>query len=83
MTTFNRSQAGAAIEIIKHGASDLMRSKGKILSIKKTYRFNVKNPALRDLWINFIEGADYCLGHQESYKAMHNLRKQFLNQFAI
>ena len=83
MITLNRSQAGAAIQIVKHGASDLMRSKGEILSIKKTYRFIVKNAALRDQWINYIEGADYCLGHQESYKAMFNLRKQFLSSFAI
>ena len=80
--TINRSQAGAAITIIKHGASDLMKSKGKILRLSKTYHFVIKNESLRNQWLNFIECADYCLGHQESYKTMHNLRKEFLNQFA-
>jgi hypothetical protein len=80
---FNKSQAGAAIQIVKHGASDLMKSKGKILRLKKTYQFVIKNQAIQDQWHSFINGSDYCLANQESYKSMFNLRKQFLKQFAV
>jgi hypothetical protein len=80
---FNKSQAGAAIQIVKHGSSDLMRSKGKIMRLKKTYQFIIKNQAIKDQWHSFINGSDYCLGHQESYKSMFNLRKQFLSKFPI
>ena len=79
----NRSQAGAAITITKQGKTDLFLSKGQIQSHSKHYQFVIKNEQLRSLWLAFIESTDYCIGHQSSYKTMHDHRKTFLNQFAI
>ena len=78
----NRSQIGAAIQIVKRGSLDLGKANGVIQRLNKSYWFTFSNTDIQQQFMAFI-GSSYCLSDQGSYKTMYSYRKRFLSQFAI